>query len=75
MASATTKAKPSAFDRKIEACKKAYQLEQLLNTLYGKPEEFFEEMGRECQETLIWLAADLACDIKAFVESVETAPA
>jgi hypothetical protein len=43
---------------------KSAQLASLLVSMYGNGFECFRRLGARHQENLIWLAADLACDIR-----------
>jgi hypothetical protein len=44
--------------------KKLLQLDTLLNCCYGNSAEWFDEIGKDNRDVLLWIAADLAGDIR-----------
>lgn len=58
MAEVTSIARPHALECKLS------QLAALLSGCHGFGAEWFEEMGPEARERIMWLAADLAKDAR-----------
>jgi hypothetical protein len=66
-----TVVRPGALDAQDQLSAKSAQLAALLCSIHGEGFEAFNALAPRHKENLLWLAADLACEVQSLVSMVD----